>query len=630
MSNSKKHHLVGAKIHRGGTCWYTVSDTECSDGDLRIHCRVAHTGSRYSATFIQNKLKHGQWTFADDSPVKTLEPVKNSNPYLEKNKNLAQLGLTEDTLFEVGGGIYHWEEGTILRVHADDSTSSPALIANSEPKNSSSWYFMALHRLRLHVPVEAAKEFNCFSDMGLPVDTIFTCNSGITYLTPDTKLVLQEDDGTKLPKFKQVGTDGIDTEHYWFINVEDLIVYTETVPTFDGANSFSDLGVPKDTKFVIANETCSLAEGTVVVLGTNDDESSCPEFKCVDSGKTCYAVVSEDLELYIEPETSEEPTVPAVENGRYDFESKRWQLDSWAESDSNRHDVYFEVHQGTERNTFFKSYSDVYKDSLPIYKLDEIQRYTRNGAWVEYIEPVSIAAPPPSPEPTESVHECSKVNPFKAGDTVECINIDFIANDVIGCTEDDGTRKSNMAIRAKLKLGQVITLISNKQPDDQIRLNDGACMSPDRFKLVTSDKKIVASDFLGMPTMPTIIDTDLSVIETRISAQMLVAGTITGGFPTETEETITGENPMSQLINVNVPTTPFAKTTVTTIFGADITRFNESELRSTLQRIAKAKADMKALELGKVTTGSYQDRELKALDAARVAVIDALNALEAE
>tara|TARA_R110000744_G_scaffold170264_2_gene288420 strand:- start:19839 stop:21188 length:1350 start_codon:yes stop_codon:yes gene_type:complete len=95
----------------------------------------------------------------------------------------------------------------------------------------------------------------------------------------------------------------------------------------------------------------------------------------------------------------------------------------------------------------------------------------------------------------------------------------------------------------------------------------------------------------------------------------------------ESSSTTNGDINMSQRITVNVSTAPFAQRNLVTVFGNDVSLMGESTIRETLQRVAQERANLKALELGKVVVGSYQDRELKALDAARVALIDALDTL---
>jgi len=81
-------------------------------------------------------------------------------------------------------------------------------------------------------------------------------------------------------------------------------------------------------------------------------------------------------------------------------------------------------------------------------------------------------------------------------------------------------------------------------------------------------------------------------------------------------------------LRLSVSTAASASITVKTVFGHNIAELSEGDCRALLNRIATEKKAIKELDLGKVVSGTFQDRELKALDAARVMVIDALDALE--
>ena len=81
-------------------------------------------------------------------------------------------------------------------------------------------------------------------------------------------------------------------------------------------------------------------------------------------------------------------------------------------------------------------------------------------------------------------------------------------------------------------------------------------------------------------------------------------------------------------LNIRVSSAASSTMTVKTVFGHNLEQLDEADCRALLTRVARDKAALKDLDLGKVAAGSYQDRELKALDAARVMIIDRLNGLE--
>ncbi len=82
------------------------------------------------------------------------------------------------------------------------------------------------------------------------------------------------------------------------------------------------------------------------------------------------------------------------------------------------------------------------------------------------------------------------------------------------------------------------------------------------------------------------------------------------------------------LLSINVSLAASSTVTVKTVFGNNLGTLTEGDCRTLLTRVAREKAAIKELDLGKVAAGSYQDRELNALDAARVMIIDRLNNLE--
>lgn len=85
---------------------------------------------------------------------------------------------------------------------------------------------------------------------------------------------------------------------------------------------------------------------------------------------------------------------------------------------------------------------------------------------------------------------------------------------------------------------------------------------------------------------------------------------------------------MSKNITIEVSVAPFASTTTKTVYGHILSNLTEGDMRNLLVKVAKERQAIKDLDLGKVEKGSYQERELASLDAARVALIDALNAIE--
>lgn len=91
-----------------------------------------------------------------------------------------------------------------------------------------------------------------------------------------------------------------------------------------------------------------------------------------------------------------------------------------------------------------------------------------------------------------------------------------------------------------------------------------------------------------------------------------------------------GDTNMSNTITVEVSSAPYSEKRLKIVFGNDVSKLSETSIRTMLHRQAKERAEIKSLELGEVVKGSYQDREIKALDAARVALIDALNDLKPE
>lgn len=102
-------------------------------------------------------------------------------------------------------------------------------------------------------------------------------------------------------------------------------------------------------------------------------------------------------------------------------------------------------------------------------------------------------------------------------------------------------------------------------------------------------------------------------------------------LPTEEKDENMSRN--TQNLNISVSTAPMAKTEVTTVFGYNVAELSEGDCRGLLQRVASEKKALLDLDLQKgksVEKDSYLDRELKALDSARVVLIDTLDAMAAE
>lgn len=253
------------------------------------------------------------------------------------------------------------------------------------------------------------------------------------------------------------------------------------------------------------------------------------------------------------------------------------------------------------------------------WTISDCKRLVEEGTWFDYKEP-DVPKKKESKEPK-----------FKQGDRVVCTNF------------KSGIYKIHPGLLKQLSVGDVHVIkdVQHNNYGEGVHSLDfeGAYYTypEDSFELAeestcTSSDTLNSLDTLNLDVQVNTSNSDAYLSSDTLDAQKyIINSTLLQSVNMKSDiKYNTGNQTMKPTyIDLLVPSSPFAETKVTTIYGRDIKQMDENALRDALLRVASERKGLSELGLGdSVKKGSYQDRQLKALDAARVALIDALDKLE--